>query len=77
MIHGFDFKDISDMAAFDELVRRLPPIDRRIARLMLKGYTRQEIGEYIDRSKSTVYRHVEKMKKVFGKSGTNPDSKSV
>ena len=69
MTHDFDFRDIPDKVAFQEIVRGLPAVDRRIARLMIKGYTRQEIGEYIDRSKSTVYRHVKKMKIIFGKSG--------
>ena len=72
--YDFDFRDIHDRAAFQEIVRSLPPIDRRICRLMLKGYTRQEIGEYVDRSKSTVYRHVKKMKIIFGKSGKKSPS---
>ncbi len=74
MTHGFDFTDIPDAVAFLEILSSLPPIDKRIAMLMLKGYTRQEIGVYVDRSRSTIYRHVKKMRKIFGENGKNTES---
>ena len=69
--YTFDFDNAADGVDFLDILDGLPPVDRRIARLILKGYLRREIGVYVGLSKSTIYRRVKKMQELFTESGKN------
>lgn len=46
---------------FELLLKRLPPIQQKVARLKTEGYTNKEIAKKIGKSERTIYNYLEKL----------------
>jgi len=60
---------ILDVLAVREAVALQPPIRRRICRMLMAGYTREEIAEELGCEITTVHTHIARIRRSFIKLG--------